>query len=61
MQTDYNRMQKRQRLFRDISHFEQQVARFEDQANSQRKRCYTIAVRCLKSRREDLTKLDLRA
>lgn len=47
MQTDYNRQQKRQRLVREIEHFEGQLRVFEDRADSQRKRCYTIAMRCL--------------
>ena len=61
MQTDYNRQQKRQRLVREIEHFEGQLRVFEDQDDSQRKRCYTIAKRCLKRRRDDLAKLDSRA
>ena len=61
MQTDYNRQQKRQRLLREIGHFEQQCEKYLDKADSQRKRCYTIAQRCLKRRRDDLAKLDSRA
>ena len=61
MQTDYNRQQKRQRLVREVEHFEGQLRVFEDRADSQRKRCYTIAMRCLKRRRDDLAKLDNRA
>ena len=37
MQTDYNRQQKRQRLVREIEHFEGQLRVFEDRADSQRK------------------------
>ena len=61
MQTAYNRLQKRQRLLREIEHFESQVRMFEDQADAQRKRCHTIARRCLQRRRNDLAKLDSRA
>ena len=61
MQTNYNRQQKRQRLLNEIGHFELQCAKYLDQADSQRKRCYTIAKRCLKRRRDDLAKLDTRA
>ena len=61
MQTEYNRMQRRQRLLREIEHFEGQLHRFSDQADAQRKRCFTIAKRCLNRRRNDLTKLDSRA
>ena len=58
MQTAYNRLQRRQRLLREIEHFESQVRMFEDRADPQRKRCYTIAQRCLKRRRDDLARLD---
>jgi len=61
MQTDYNRQQKRQRLLNEIGHFLRSCEKYLDQADSQRKRCYTIAKRCLKRRRDDLAKLDSRA
>lgn len=61
MITEYNRNQKRSRLHREISWFEAQCAKFQDQADPQRKRCYTIAKRCLKRRHDDLMKLDTRA
>lgn len=57
MQTEYNRKQRRQRLVREIQHFEQQVVLFADRSTPQRKRCHTIALRCLKRRRDDLTRL----
>lgn len=58
MRTDYSRLQKRQRLLREIVHFMQQCSKFADQADSQQKRCFTIAKRCLKRRRDDLAKLN---
>lgn len=61
MRTDYNREQIRQRLLREIEHFEGQLRIFEPRAEAQQKRCYTIAKRCLKRRRDDLIKLDSRA
>lgn len=57
MRTDYTRLQKRQRLLREIVHFEQ-CSKFADQADSQQKRCFTIAKRCLKRRRGNLAKLN---
>ena len=57
MLTEHNRQQKRLRLQREIEHFESQMKVFEDQADPQRKRCFTIAKRCLKRRREDLARL----
>lgn len=61
MITEYNRSQRRSRLLREITWFEAQCVKFLDQADPQRKRCYTIATRCLKRRRDDLAKLDSRA
>ena len=58
MQTEYTRQQKRQRLLREIGYFMQHCEKYLDQADSQRKRCFTIAQRCLKRRRDDLAKLD---
>jgi hypothetical protein len=38
-------------------HFEQ-CSKFADQSDSQQKRCFTIAKRCLKRCRDDLAKLN---
>jgi hypothetical protein len=57
MQTDYNRQQRRQRLEREIQRFEGQLKVFSDRSTPQRKRCYTVALRCLKRRTDDLAKL----
>lgn len=57
MQTDYNRQQRHLRLNREIEHFEAQLKVFSDQSTPQRKRCYTVALRCLKRRTDDLAKL----
>lgn len=57
MQTEYTREQKRSRLRREIAHYQAQVEKFKDRADPQRKRCYTIALRCLKRRVDTLTKL----
>ena len=58
--TEHNRTQRRNRLTREIIHFENQMAKFADQSDPQRKRAYTIACRCLKRRRIDLEKLAVR-
>ena len=57
MRAAYNLLQRRQRLLREIEHFRSQVDAYSDRANAQRKRCYTVALRCLKRRTDDLAKL----
>lgn len=57
MLTEHNREQKRARLRREIDHFKAQVDLYSDRADSQQKRCYTTALRCLKRRVESLAKL----
>lgn len=57
MLTEHHREQKRSRLRREIAHFEAQVEKFKDHADAQRKRCHTIALRCLKRRADSLAKL----
>ena len=57
MPTEHNREQKRSRLRREIAHYQAQVEKFKDRADAQRKRCHTIALRCLKRRADSLAKL----
>lgn len=57
MLTEYNREQKRTKLRREIAHYLAQVEKFKDRADAQRKRCHTIALRCLKQRADSLAKL----
>ena len=57
MQTEHNRQQRRLRLQREIEHFGQQVEKFSSRATPEERRSYTIAERCLKRRKADLSKL----
>jgi hypothetical protein len=58
MQTEYNRQQRRLRLQREIAHYQGQLEKFADLADPQRKRCFTVARRCLNRRVTDLAKLN---
>ncbi len=49
--------QKRARLEREICHYTGQVLVHRERTTPQKRRSYTIALRCLKRRVEDLAKL----
>jgi hypothetical protein len=53
----YIKNQKRARLEREICHYTGQVLVYRERTTPQKRRAYTIALRCLKRRVEDLTRL----